>query len=377
MHDFFNRLAVQVFLLKDRLFNTQIGTTHSEKEPLTKFSIVIIVLLDMFLFGLIYTGIDEQSQVVDSPETYASYRCRNTIETFQKLDRMEYQKTVVENLYQSSSFNRSKTGYSYGYNDYSMLTNDKSLECANIQVLLSKTDSDLALQELYRTRSELMTDISNNENQMNALRNHYDTKLLEKIAGQEPNLVIDPGTAATTKNNLEQLAAAKIKLEGQVTANTSEILKNAQVVEIANLIKTSGQKVIDEYNRLMFWYPVKIFGVQVLFLIPLLFMVGFWSNRSLMKGRPYQLLMASHLMAILGIFVVLKLLEFVYDILPKKLITTIIEWLTSIQLVGIWYYLLILISVSSTLGIVYFIQKRVKIAAENRKAEVGAKRAEK
>jgi hypothetical protein len=96
-----------------------------------------------------------------------------------------------------------------------------------------------------------------------------------------------------------------------------------------------------------------------------------------MKGRPYQLLIASHLLAILGLFVVLKLLEFVYDIIPKKLIANIIDWLVSIQMVGIWYYLLILLSVFVALGIVYLIQQRVKIAAEKRKLEVGAKRAEK
>ena len=229
----------------------------------------------------------------------------------------------------------------------------------------------------YRTRSGIVSDLESNEKQTSMLRNNYDTKLLEKIAGQDPNLVIDSGTAATTKSNLEQLAVAKSKLDQQLRDNAAEILKNSHVAEIIGLVKASGEKVIDEYDQLAFWYPVKILGVQVLFLIPLLLVVGFWSNRSLMKGRPYQLLMASHLLAILGLFIVLKLLEFVYDILPKKLITTIIDWLTSIQLVGIWYYLLILVSVAGTLGIVYFVQRRVKIAAENRKAEVGAKRAEK
>jgi hypothetical protein len=298
MISLFNRLVAYIFVLKNRLFSTQIGTKQSEKEPLTKFSIVIIVLLDMLLFGLVYTGIDDQSKVVESPESYASTRCRDTIESFQKIDRPEFQKTVVENLYMESSFNRSKNSYDYGYN-YGMKTNDRSLECANIQVLLTKTDSDLALQELYRTRSTLLANITSNENQTNTLRNNYDTKLLEKIAGQDPALTIDPGTAATTKNNLEQLATATAKLEKELSNNTAEILKNSQVVEIINLIKTSGTTVIDTYDQLVFWYPVKIFGVQVLFLIPLLLIVGYWSNYALMKGRPYQLLMASHLMAIL------------------------------------------------------------------------------
>lgn len=383
MKNFLQRLGAQLFLLKDRLFSTQIGTQRSEKEPLTKFSIVIILLLDIFLFWLIADGIGEQSKVVETPQDYASYQCRNTIESFQKLDRPEFQKTVVENLYQTSTFTRSKVGYSdYSsssrmFEDYATPSKNLSLECVNIQVLLSKTDSDLALQDLYRARFEIISNMKKNEEQTSSLRNNYDTKLLEKIANQNPDSTIDPGTAASTKNNLEMLATEKLKLEQRLTSNTAEILKNEQVVEITKLVANSGEKVIAEYERRVFWYPVKVFWIQVIFLIPLLLIVIYWSNRSLMRGRPYQLLIASHLLAILGLFVVLKLLEFVYEILPRKLIATIIDWLVSIQLVGIWYYLVILLSVFVTLGIVYFIQQRVKIAAENRKLEVGAKRAEK
>ncbi len=204
--------------------------------------------------------------MIKTPQDYASYQCRNTIETFQKLDRPEFQKTVVENLYQTSTFTRSKNSYS-SYSSSPMMFEDYnatpsknlSLECVNIQVLLSKTDSDLALQELYRARFEIISNMKKNEDQTSSLRNNYDTKLLEKIANQNPNSTIDPGTAASTKNNLEMLAAEKIKLEQQLTNNTEGILKNDQVVEIIKLVKNSGEKVIAEYERQVFWYPVKVF----------------------------------------------------------------------------------------------------------------------
>lgn len=362
--------------LKGRLFATQTGSKPSERDPLTKFSIVIILLLDLFLFGLIYDGISKQSMVVDTPESYASYRCRNTMENFQRLDMSMYQTAVVEDLYRQSSYSKNISGYNYDYG-YDSSMAESSLECANLRVLLTKTDSNSALQTLYRTRNQLQTDISTNENQTSALKNGYDTKLLEKIAGQPDNLTVEPGTAATTKANLERLAQEKLALDAKLAANTQAILADSQVKEIANIVNTTGPTVLAKYDRLVFWYPVKTFAVEVLFLIPLLLVVAFWSNRSLMRGRPYQLLMASHMLAILGIFIVLKLMEFVYDIIPHKLINMIIDWLTSIQLVGIWYYLMIFLSVSAALGIVYFIQRRVKIAAENRKAEIGAKRAEK
>lgn len=145
---------------------------------------------------------------------------------------------------------------------------------------------------------------------------------------------------------------------------------------MVELVKNRGSVVLEEYAVKSFWYPVKVLGIQALFLLPLLLIVAAWSNRALVRGRPYQLLIASHLLAILGIFITLKLLELVYDIIPHKFIADFIDWLISIQLVGIWYYIVIFLSVSATLGIVYFIQKRVKAVAETRKAEIGAKRAE-
>ncbi len=145
------------------------------------------------------------------------------------------------------------------FEDYATPSKNLSLECVNIQVLLSKTDSDLALQELYRARFEIISNMKKNEDQSSSLRNNYDTKLLEKIADQNPNSTIDPGTAASTKNNLEMLAAEKLKLDQQLTSNTAGILKNDQVVEIIKLVANSGEKVIAEYERQVFWYPVKVF----------------------------------------------------------------------------------------------------------------------
>lgn len=362
--------------LKGRLFSTQTGTKPSERDALTKFSIVVILLLDLFIFSLIYQGIEEQGKVVTPPETYASSRCRSLIESFTRPGTSTSHRDTAEFFYAESSFSKNVNGY--GYVDFPESTGkDSAPECVKLMGMYRATDSDTALQQLYRTHYEIVQAISTNETQAGKLRTGYDTKLLEKIAGQDPNLAINPGTAATTAPELEKLSKERAELEKKMNANADDILANPKIREIENVATSVGPALLVSYESALFWYPVKVLGVQVLFLIPLLLVVAFWSNRSLMRGRPYQLLMASHLLAILGIFVVLKLIEFVYDIIPHQLIADIIDWLTSIQLVGIWYYALIFASVSMALGIVYFIQRRVKIAAENRKAEIGAKRAEK
>ena len=93
--------------LKNRLFVTYSRENTHEKEPLTKLSIAIIILLDFFLFGLVYNGISEQSQIIKTPEHYASYRCRTTIENFQKINEPGIRETVAQNLYTDSNYSRS------------------------------------------------------------------------------------------------------------------------------------------------------------------------------------------------------------------------------------------------------------------------------
>lgn len=321
---------------KGRLFATYQPANakdgHREREPLTKISLVVILLLDIFLFGIIYDGLEEQGRVIETPDQYASYRCRDTIENMQRINEPKYRETVAESLFASSSYSRNKISYGY-YDTYMPLGSDTSLECQNIGIMLTKVDNDSALQSLYQRRFELSESIRKNTEQTESLRSNYDTKLLEKMAGQDPDLAIDPGTAATTKLNLERLATEKMDLDEQLVKNTSAILANPNVAEMVELVKNRGAVVLEEYSVKSFWYPVKVLGIQALFLLPLLLIVAIWSNRALVRGRPYQLLIASHLLAILGIFITLKLLELVYDIIPHKFIADFIDWLISIQLV--------------------------------------------
>lgn len=50
-----------------------------KNEPLTKFSLFLIILLDIFIFSMILAGIEENTQTLSRPEEYASYECTNII----------------------------------------------------------------------------------------------------------------------------------------------------------------------------------------------------------------------------------------------------------------------------------------------------------
>jgi hypothetical protein len=134
---------------------------------------------------------------------------------------------------------------------------------------------------------------------------------------------------------------------------------------------------MEDYENLSFWYPIKRTGVEALFLLPLLICVGVWANFAMRKGRTYQILISSHLLTIIGIFLLLRAVTLIYDIIPKVFLAKLIDFLEVLNIVGLLYYFWILFAVLFTLGLVYFVQRRIAKAKEARKLEIGAKRAEK
>jgi RNA polymerase subunit RPABC4/transcription elongation factor Spt4 len=57
--------------------------------------------------------------------------------------------------------------------------------------------------------------------------------------------------------------------------------------------------------------------------------------------------------------VLFKVLELVYDIIPKKILKKVVDLLESLQLVAIWHYLLMGLAVLLALALIYLLQKKL------------------
>jgi RNA polymerase subunit RPABC4/transcription elongation factor Spt4 len=108
-----------------------------------------------------------------------------------------------------------------------------------------------------------------------------------------------------------------------------------------------------------FWYPIKRLGMQMLFLLPLFAIFYAWNDASIRKGRGIQALISTHLMVVSFIPIFFKIIETVYDIIPKKLLKKLIELLESLKLVAIWYYFVIALAVAAALFVIYIFQKKL------------------
>lgn len=203
------------------------------------------------------------------------------------------------------------------------------------------------------------------------LKQTYSTALLEKIADQkreESILPIEAGKIKTTVDEME----AKLSTLGQRQAEVHSALAShpnvlAYIAYLNTLpIDSEFAKEAEHDERLLFWYPVKVIGAQVGFMLPLLLLTIFWNAHAIKKNHETSILISAHLILICAIPIVLRLLYFVGDLLPSHLLYRILEQLQEWRLSFLWYYFAIFASVAVGLLLIYLAQRKLFTTARQR-----------
>jgi predicted RNA-binding Zn-ribbon protein involved in translation (DUF1610 family) len=187
----------------------------------------------------------------------------------------------------------------------------------------------------------------------------YDTALLEEIANK--------GNEGETPAALKmRIAESTSKLESLVLEEkrlVATLLQNPKLQELFAIIESAPKmyrdRLLADLRSENFWYPVKRLGMEMLFLLPLVIIFYFWNARSISRRRPFQALVSSHLLVVVFIPVLFKIVELVYDIIPKRLLKQIIDLLESLNLVAIWHYLVMGAAILAALVLIYILQKKL------------------
>jgi RNA polymerase subunit RPABC4/transcription elongation factor Spt4 len=183
--------------------------------------------------------------------------------------------------------------------------------------------------------------------------------LLETIAKQqEPQTKVD-----ATKNDFQQQTIALDILKNRIASLEQTINRDAKVKllwkRLQDLPGQARQDLITDLRRFNFWHPVKRLGMQMIFLLPLFAIFYAWTNASIRKNRGVQTLVSSHLLGVSSIPIFSKIIETIYDIIPKILLKKIIDLLESLKLVAIWHYLVMALAVAAALLLIYIFQKKL------------------
>jgi hypothetical protein len=333
---------------KDGLGKIRTHLTRVDDEPLGKAALVIIIFLDIFILASIFNGLDAHTRQLSSPQNYIPETCREIV-----INRRWNPTNRIGNL--SQIILSSSTSYSHEEEQ----KDERHPVCAPYIDLVDQIKNDKGLVIFFEERNKSENEVREIQREIDTVKGSYDTSLLETIAKQQESKT----KAAATREDFLKKTAALDTLKKKTAALEQSINNDVKIhllwEKLQNLQEQDRLRLLTDLRTLNYWYPAKKLGMQMIFLLPLFIAFYAWNNTSIRKNRDLQILVSSHLLGISFIPILCKIIETVYDIIPKKLLKRLMDLLESLKLIAVWHYLIIALAVVAALSLIYLFQKKL------------------
>ena len=295
--------------IRNKINSVRTALTNLDNHPIGKAVLTIVLFLDLFILMLIFQGLFDHTSQLSTPYEYIPQQCRNIVidEDWNENNRLIRTARIV------SSYRGS-----YVYVNEKNRNHEVHPICAPISKLLRSMENDKNLSGNLSALLRLRDQAVQVRSELERTRRAYDTSLLEVIADQ--NIVKE--NTASLKRQTSALIKKLNTLTNKEAASVSQLMQHQYISELFSVIEASSNEnrdiLLEELRNLNFWHPVKRLGMEMIFLLPLVIIFYLWNARSITASRPYQKLVSSHLLVVVFIPVIFKMIELVYDIVPKK-----------------------------------------------------------
>ncbi len=324
--------------------------TRLDYQPIGSAALTIVVLLDIFILFSIFDGLEDHTAQLTSPYEYIPQHCRDIVldEEWHETDRLVRIARIVS----------AYRGSYYRHGDRP----DKEImhpQCAGLAHMIDAVTDDDELSASLTRYLQARRESTSAKSELDRVRGAYDTTLLESIAGDNRQKQRSKQLGKSVSEATERISV----LETEQESIELVVAKNEHLSALFGAIDAITQDDRDGLRKALrshnFWHPVKRLGMEMLFLLPLLIGFYLWNARSIARARPFQSLVSSHLLVVTFIPVLFKVLELLYEIIPKKILKKVIDLLESLQLVALWYYLLMGLAILAALALIYLLQKKL------------------
>lgn len=352
--------------VKHKLGVLRSGLMRLNHRPIGKAVLAVILFLDLFVLASIFDGLSEHTRQLVAPYEYIPQHCRDIVidEDWNVESRFKRTAKIISGF----------TG-SYRYidrNDRANKNDDIHAVCQPIYTLLQAIEVNKALADGLSDYLNDRAQAGEVKSEIERTRSAYDTSLLETIALNTEEAKAEAANAEeldaekSTQYLKKEISTLTLKLNRltQVTTDRKlQITKHPLMMtffdHIDGIKENDRELLLADLRNSNFWFPVKRLAMELLFLMPLILIFYFWNSRSLRTQQPYQILVSSHLLIVAFIPVIFKVLELVYDIMPKKFLKAVFSFLESFNLVAIWHYLMMGLSIALALGLIYILQQKI------------------
>lgn len=304
------------------------------KKPLTKLSILFVIIFDIFLFNNIWNWYEYQGNIVTRPYDY--HKCYN--------------------LY--NSFSGDKENFITNLNSYYSNPNWKYSDfCNNVNNYFSNS-FNTSLKDVNDSLRDINQKIANKNYDISRYEREYDKYKSESISGIDS--YDDRLSWVTPWQSRAEYLRLKSELENLEQIKTDIInsfTKNTDYIALVWYLNSSKKDFSEKFESDLFWYPAKIAFFQAVLLFPVFLISLFCYKLYLRRQNRILTILFSNLTFISGIFVFILFFKFIYFILPKKFFASLILMLQNLNLWFLWNYILIFIWILIFGLIIYLSQK--------------------
>ena len=344
-----------------RFFNKSRKVNH---EPINKFSLIVIVILDLFILSSVFAGLNDISQWPLSP--YRTYPSHSAWQNYRESTAVDKDYSIVSQSLDFSDL-RANTGsyqsYSEGYLG----------EVSSLCLQYERTENALstsAAQTITKGINDNQAEIDSFSRMNRDIRQQYDSTLLEEIAGQPREQSINTVDAAQARQEIERNEQKIAERESRLNVLRSTLITTDESQVFLALLNDDSQfaQVDEGYQKASFWYPSIQLLFQALFLLPLILIAAGVHRIAQRKDYGYIALISWHLLVIFCIPLIWKLFEFFQFGFLFQLLADVLEALFG-GLLFLVSYLQILLFPLIGFSIIKFFQRFVfntRLQAANR-----------
>lgn len=345
--------------IKEKCFNFISFKEKNKIVPLTKLSILMLIILDLFVYSSLNMGIDFQTKVVNNPNTKYSYQCRDYINNIDKDSNNYLSLKNINNYIYNENNNINYNTYNK-YNSYNEIINlELDNRCQIINDKINKIKISGIVNE-FKNDNKLTNDLLLNLNkEISYLEQNYNTILIEKIANQniEDSIINGKVDTLNIKNKYNEFVEKRKELNSNIENNRIKFEKNENLIDLIKYIEENKQ-IISDYDKEMKYYYIKVSLISILFSLPLVILFYILMKRHNEKGNYSKYMINKNLMIVSSIPLVSNIISIIYNVIPHTLIKKLIGIFYSINIPFIVYYILIGIFVIVMTFIIIKIQNR-------------------
>ena len=292
---------------------------YTRKNEINIITYALLILTDIFIAILLFYGLSQQIDQFTDEHEYFPYEYRKML-----ISNNWIENNIVERISNKVLSSIRST------NEKEILITKLHPSCKEIQIKFSELEND----------DYLISEFQNYER----LHKNYNA----------------------LNNNRKESEEGKL-LQEQIKTYNETLYNNSKINSLIELIfKNQDNNYTKDISKFRKFFALKRTTFDFLFLLPILIAFIFWNKKSVNRGLYLQTIISSHYIIISFLPILFESVRLVIEVIPNILLKTIYDLLLELNLITIWYYCILIISILFIVFIIWLFQTKIFTKEKNR-----------